>query len=542
MSRATCLALFLTTALAGPARAATFYVDPQNGSDSGSGSKASPFKTLQTVVDSVAKAGDTILLLSGYYGLLTINGRQNTQHVTIAAAPGAKARFPRVLVRDSSYWTLRGLDVSPSYAPTYSKQTMIELQSYNQKGPLEEIVVEDCVLRSVPDVSGWSDSDWNNKAASGIGVGGTKMTIRNNKVENVNFGISVGATHSLIKGNLVKNFSGDGMRGLGDHTVFEGNTVKNCYDVNANHDDGFQSWTKGSDGKVGTGQVVGVVLRGNLIINYEDPKQPYRGTLQGIGMFDGTFVDWVIENNVIITDHWHGITLMGAKNCRVVNNTVIDLNTTSPGPPWIRVTNHKDGTPPSGCLVRNNLATAFTSASTGVTEDHNIKVTSYADHFVDAAGHDLRLIATSAAIDSGSSQNAPVVDFDGVARPQGKAIDVGAFEWHKGPLPDAAAPKPDSGGSPAPDGAPAASSDSGAGPAADGAPILGGDSGSSASPDSGPQAGSDGASPAADSGCVDCADDDSLSAGCAVAPGSDSAGSSVILMLLVIGLAQARRR
>ena len=54
------------------------------------------------------------------------------------------------------------------------------------------------------------------------------------------------------------------------------------------------------------------------------PQQPHRGALQGIGCFDGMFVDWIIENNVIIVDHYHGITLGGARGCRIVNNTVID--------------------------------------------------------------------------------------------------------------------------------------------------------------------------------------------------------------------------
>jgi len=562
----TCLAILATLAMATPARAASFYVDPTGGSDSNSGSSASPFKTLQTVVDTLVqtrvyvsgsltpansgapiKAGDTIVLLSGYYGTLTINGKHNTQHVVIAAAQGAKARFARVVVRDSSFWTLRGLDVSPSHAPTYSTATMIELQAYNQKGPLKEIIVEDCQLRSVPDVSGWSAADWNNKAVNGFSVSGTKMTIRNNTLENVNFGINVGASYSLIKGNTVKNFSGDGMRGLGDYTVFEGNTIKNCYDVNANHDDGFQSWTKGSDGKVGTGTVTGVVLRGNLFINYEDPNQPLRGTLQGIGMFDGTFVDWVIENNVIITDHWHGISLYGAKNCRVVNNTVIDPNTTSPGPPWIKITNHKDGTPPSGCLVRNNLATAFTSASTGVTEDHNIKVTSYADHFVDAAGYDLHLIPGSSALNSGAAQDAPSADYDGVARPQGSGVDVGAFEWHSGAV---TPPKADSGTAPTPDsGAPpmspdsGVSADSGIAPMADSgiAPVA--DSGVGPSADSGiaPTADS-GTSPGGGDGCVNCAEQDTLTSGCTLARVGARGGSSSLALLLLALVLLCRRR
>ena len=62
--------------------------------------------------------------------------------------------------------------------------------------------------------------------------------------------------------------AGNGLRGLGNHCTFQYNTVKNCYDVNRNHDDGFQSWSVGPNG-IGTGEVVRMVLRGNTIINYE---------------------------------------------------------------------------------------------------------------------------------------------------------------------------------------------------------------------------------------------------------------------------------
>jgi parallel beta-helix repeat protein len=55
--------------------------------------------------------------------------------------------------------------------------------------------------------------------------------------------------------------------------------------------------------------------------------------MQDIGCFDGFFDGWVVENNVVITDHWHGISFYGMKNSRIVNNTVIDVNDQSPGPP-----------------------------------------------------------------------------------------------------------------------------------------------------------------------------------------------------------------
>jgi parallel beta-helix repeat protein len=174
------------------------------------------------------------------------------------------------------------------------------------------------------------------------------------------------------------------------------------------------------------------VLRGNTIINHENPSHPLRTTLQGIGCFDGWFEDWVIENNVVITDHWHGISLYGAINCRIVNNTVIDLYSGTPGPCWIAIQPHKDGTPSANCIVRNNLTNSLNIATgqTNVTQDHNILVTNPALFFVDPATYDMRLLQTSAAVDSGSNTLMPSHDRDQIGRPYNSIVDVGAYEWH----------------------------------------------------------------------------------------------------------------
>jgi parallel beta-helix repeat protein len=142
------------------------------------------------------------------------------------------------------------------------------------------------------------------------------------------------------------------------------------------------------------------------------------------------FVDWVVENNVVITDHFHGITLSGARDCRIVNNTVIDRREGRPGPPWIRIGNHKDGTPSSGCVVRNNLTSSL-SVGEGVEADHNLIVKDPEALFVDAAACDLRLRRDSEAIDAGSPELAPSRDAAGTPRPQGEGIDVGAYESTK---------------------------------------------------------------------------------------------------------------
>lgn len=431
-----------------------FYIDPENGSPNGDGSLGNPWQLLQEVIDSgkiesmeweslppddttplvvknegaPVKAGDTIRLATGNYDRLNITGYYNTEMITVTALAGAEPRFSSVLVRASANWALKGLSISPEYADTYNRLTMIDLDSHGWHGPVRDIIIEDCALRSVEDVSNWTIDDWNELPVNGIGADGTNIIIRNNYLKNVAFGISVGASHSLIENNMVENFSGDGMRGLGDYSTFAYNTVKNCYDVNGNHDDGFQSWSVGDEG-VGSGEVIGIILRGNLIINYEDPDQPFRGTLQGICCFDGMFVDWVVENNVVYTDHWHGITLLGARNSRIINNTVLDPNEERPGPPWVNIGNHKDGTEPEGCIVRNNLTTANTSSDL-VTQDHNIIIDDPLSFFTDPENMDFHLLKNSAAVDAGSEDFAPELDKDKVSRPQLENTDIGAYEWH----------------------------------------------------------------------------------------------------------------
>lgn len=435
--------------------ATDFYVDAAQGNDTHDGSLSRPWQSLQHVLNTgriesrqwealphqegvslvpknpgaPIKAGDTIWLHSGYYGDLAIADFYNTGVVTIAALTDHVPRFRSVKIRSGSHWALRGLHVSPEFGSGDPPARLISIESHGFRGPVSHVLVEECVLESAADTSRWSAKDWNQFSCNGIQADGTRITIRSNQLKNVNFGISVDASHSLIEHNTVENFAGDGLRGLGDHSVFQYNLVKNCYDVNANHDDGFQSWSRSTDG-VGKGEVRGMVVRGNTIINYEDSNQPHRGGLQGIGCFDGTYVDWVIENNVVIVDHWHGITLLGARNCRIVNNTVMDPNNERPGPAGIRIDKHKNGNPSTGCTIRNNLTTALNvQEGDGVTVDHNVIVDSPAAVFKDAARHDLTLRKNSQAIDAGFHELAPDRDILGTTRPQGDAIDIGAYEY-----------------------------------------------------------------------------------------------------------------
>jgi hypothetical protein len=463
--------LVLAVALVpGFAHADDFWVDPVHGKPGNDGSSSAPWRSLQGVLDAgliesrkweslpykegvqlvprntgaPIKGGDTIHLRSGYHGDLRISGFYNTKDVTVVAQDGHKPRFRSVRARASSHWVFRGLHVSAEYAPSYEKTTLFDVDSHGWHGPVHDIVIEDCRLQSVKDSSRWSATDWDTLSCPGVRADGKNMIIRNNVLRNVNSGLIVAAENSLVEGNLVENFAGDGIQGLGDHSTFQYNTIKNCYDVNGNHDDGFQSWApKQSDGS--RGERVGIVVRGNTIINYEDPDQPHRGALQGIGCFGSGFVDFVIENNVVITDHGHGITLKGARDSRIVNNTVLSPKDPRSAPPRVTMTAPKDSARCEGCLIRNNLAMAFgIDKKPGMVADHNLTIRNPAKLFVDVDGYDFHLKKRSRAVNTGSPKLAPEIDIERVPRPWGSGYDIGAYEYHEGDIDTQPPPATDS--------------------------------------------------------------------------------------------------
>jgi len=446
--------LFITFFYSFPVQAKRFFVDPAVGSMSNDGSETSPWSTLKEVFDSgkietrkfqtkpataqgamviknpgaPVKAGDTLVLKSGFHGEILAIEYYNDDYITIMADKGHSPRVSSFELRSCCKWIVKDLTISPSFVQPYRVKTLIQFASHNWTGKSYDCIAEACTAYSVPDASSWTAAQWDTLSCNGMSLPGNKMVARSMYFKNVNFGITVTGDSCLVENDIVENFAGDGIRGLGDNCTFQYNIIKNCYAVNANHDDGFQSWSVGDSGKVGTGVVRGVVLRGNTIINYEDPNQPHRGTLQGIGCFDGMLENWLVENNVIITDHWHGITLSGAINCVIINNTVVDINQEKPGPPWIRIGEHKNGTLPTGCIVRNNLTTAINISAQGVISDHNIIVKNYADFFVDYNSGNLHLKNSCAAVDEGMADLAPTIDRDGISRPKGSGIDIGAYE------------------------------------------------------------------------------------------------------------------
>ncbi|RZJ81987.1 MAG: hypothetical protein EOO20_24765, partial [Chryseobacterium sp.] len=165
-------------------------------------------------------------------------------------------------------------------------------------------------------------------------------------------------------------------RGLSDDSLFEFNLVAGSYGIDDNHDDGFQSWSSDEQGKVGMGKVSNVILRNNVFISQLDPEQPFPQKLgmQGIGCFDGFFENWVIENNVVLTNMWHGISFYGARNVKIINNTVASNPYASkPFTPWIGIYNHKKLGAGVGNIVNENFTTGISELNGVISESGNIK-------------------------------------------------------------------------------------------------------------------------------------------------------------------------
>ena len=371
--------------------------------------------------DAPVAPGDRLLLYDGDHGRAKLSDAHNPDFLFVEAAPGHTPVLERLELEGVERCVITGLTIRGEKSDD-AGGTLLHIESHGWRGPSRYVSVRDVAVQSTPDITGWTADDWNRRAATAVSAGGSYVSLHRVVATNVDHGLLMGGDFVWVENCEVTNFAGDGLRGIGNDMIFEDNLVRNCYDVDDNHDDGFQSFSVN-----GAPPRERIVLRRNTIIGHTDPDQPHRGTLQGIGCFDGFYVDWVIENNLVVTDHCHGITLMGADGCRVVNNTVADLNDTSPGPPWIRISDHKDGRPSADCLIRNNIAGSI-SAGSGVAADHNLETTDLTAIFVDPAGGDFRPRAAGPAVDAGSADRAPDVDLVGTPRPQGEGVDLGALE------------------------------------------------------------------------------------------------------------------
>ena len=427
-----------------PVTGNTFYIDPINGSPDGDGSEQNPWRTLQEVANdglieyykhsennnadsewevvnegAPVKGGDKLVLKTGYHGYIRRSIWMFKDWIHIVAGDGEKPVLSNIyLVGAIQKVHFKGLSIiKSSFVPAddatgedlnyweaeainRTSGTMIYIASNDFWGKASHVILQNNYLATVEDNSIWSQQDWIDKAASGIGArSATDLIVIGNTIENTAFGLAFdyNSDNTDVINNTVKYYKGDGMRVISDHMLIQGNLITDCIDVDENHDDGIQGWSRGEDNRSGGGVVTDVVIRGNTIIGTTDWNHPLRGNPQGLGFFDGMFDNFVVEYNVVATNHYHGISFYGFTNSTIDHNTVVDQIDGDDLSPWIYVVPHKNGTESENVLVRNNIVNRLIKAEgTNVSESGNYIIgmnnySSLSEIFVDFDGFDYRL-------------------------------------------------------------------------------------------------------------------------------------------------------
>ncbi|WP_297083091.1 nitrous oxide reductase family maturation protein NosD [uncultured Demequina sp.] len=306
-------------------------------------------------------AGDTIVLAGGNYGNLQIRGYYNTQPITITSAQGQRATFSHISVSGGAGWVLDSLTVTGG-----GSSELVDIEDHGHHGPTSDVTIQNSTIQTVANSSGWSASDWNNRALTGVQVKAESITIAGNTIRNVEHGISLRGDDQVVRNNSIDRFAGDGIRLVGtSNSRYIGNRISNAINVNDNHDDGFQHFPPyDNPSKVTTN----VVIRNNTVINCEGTNA-LCGPLQGIVTFDGRSENWTVEGNTVVTNHWHGISLYNIHNSTVRNNVVRDPNQIADiGPTWLRIANRS-----SNVVVECNVAASFvsTEGNSNVTMRNN---------------------------------------------------------------------------------------------------------------------------------------------------------------------------
>jgi chitodextrinase len=396
------------------ATATDYHVDPQFGSMSNDGSAVAPWSTLAAVfAASPAKTflpGDHIYLRRGNHGTVTVTGI-NTADVFIEPEPG-HTPVMHMSLRDAQHWYIKGLTLTGGVA--------IDVLD-NEKS--QNSTFENCYLPT-----------------GGFQVYSSNTTLRGNHIRGSGILFDFHANSGLVSGNTIEDFYSDGIHNKANNGLWENNVVMNSHKIDGNHNDLFQSLASS-----------GNVLRGNEFRAYSDPNQadliePGVSDVQGIGLFDGWYEDWIIENNVVLVDHPIGIWIQGAQGCVIKNNTVARCGQNSLFAsrfPNIRIATKKSGAVSTNNVVINNASERYelddvidnAGTSLGIIMNNVVvSKSAFTNTYLNWGKKDLHVKSGASIINAGISTNTPpTIDADGNARPFNSAWDCGAYEFGYAP-------------------------------------------------------------------------------------------------------------
>ena len=419
------------------------YLDPINGNINNNGSINSPLSSLSSVMASNKTFNDNVYLVlrEGNHGKVVINGLNPRTQLSFVAFENEKPVLSELQIRNSSKLSFKDIIIDGSLSNLMRDNFMLTGDKNSHS-----LSFDTMIIKAADDSSRWTKVDWYANSIGGMDMRGKDITVTNSLITNVYHAVSLRGDRAYYAHNIIDNFAGDGIRGLGDDSIYEYNTVRDCYidDYSIQHDDGFQAYRIASDASY---KVKNVVLRGNKILLFADPITDFvrdnnlvGKLMQGMIITDGHADSWLVENNLVVSSQYHGISLYGATSCRVQNNTVVSHPSFAKNTaPRIYLDDQKkSGQTHSNTnnIVRNNITTTLTTwtfdASSTIENNLDIvesNLMNFTNIFSDYEGLNFHLKSTSTAIDTGKNTDTSLLDNDELDRIYNTKVDKGAFEY-----------------------------------------------------------------------------------------------------------------
>jgi hypothetical protein len=414
-----------------------WYVDPINGKTpaaGGNGSQASPWNSLAGVISGgwgasnfsipgyarpllssvpyvhiangklVAVAdqlgnppvqpGDALKLMSGNYGDIVLGAfnlpTTNSDFVTVEAAPGQAPVFTTLGLERTNKWVFDAIKVQSLFGTNGNTHALVFLADQGAAYPTTDIILENMLISSADNTTGWSQAQWVAQARTGLQVAGSAgngtngephtscISIAGSHIQNVRFGALFAGNNLLFTNNVIDYFGDDGIDFAANNLAITHNTIHDNLNIgDGNHEDAMQ----GQNGPLAAGAALNyfsnILIDSNLIIRQADRQLAFPSYLQGIDAFDEDWSNMTVTNNVLVTSACWGIGFASIHNSLIENNTVVEdgLFATPGCVAGITVggATH-EGPLSTNTVVRNNLSSqlAVDTRNSGVTADHNV--------------------------------------------------------------------------------------------------------------------------------------------------------------------------
>jgi hypothetical protein len=426
------LGCLLSFAAARPLEASDWYVAAGR---SGTGTSASPFSRIQDGLNA-AQPGDTIHVAAGTYSesLHSVRDGSAAQRIVLRGTGRESALVTtagRVLTVSHAYLTVEGLALDGQYGAN----DLVRVEASGSGFTLR-------------------DSEVRRSSGDGIDIGAASdVLIESSLVHHTlnatggrtdAHGIVAGAAHRLtIRDTEVHTFSGDafqidpGRSAAGWDDV----TIEGCrfwLEPLPSPANGFAAGVVPGENAVDT-KVGSKTTRPKLVITNTEAFGFRGGLIANMAAFNiKEAVDAVIDG---VTVHSSEIAFRLRAPARVeVRNAVVhsvDYGVRYEGKvERARIYNSTFGSGVASVfraagsarsvLDVQNVGILGGSLPAEATGGSNLALA--AESFIDAARHDYQLASTSPALDKGATLSEVTRDRNGVARPQGRAYDVGAYE------------------------------------------------------------------------------------------------------------------